>query len=202
MSATVRAAPHAGNRSEDARQRAIAAALARDVDGSFERLVQAYQHRVYGFVLQLIADSREAEEIAQETFVAAYRALLGYDSARTRALSLRSWLYTIALNRVRNRSRSRKRAAAHEGEVASMSVLVAEDPSVSAERAQQIAALRRALATLALRYREAVVLRHLEGLSYGEIATLLAQPVGTAKANVHRGLLLLRQNVDLGEYQC
>jgi RNA polymerase sigma-70 factor (ECF subfamily) len=194
------AAPSAAR--ERALQAAIAAGLGRDVDAHFERLVQAYQHRVFGFVLTLIADRHEAEDIAQETFVAAYRALLGYDASRRRSLALRSWLYTIALNRVRNRSRTRGRTVPLDDAAPAFVAPAADDPSLSAERAQEVSALRRALGALALRYRTAVVLRHLEGLSYSEIATLLEQPVGTAKANVHRGLALLRGSADLGGYRC
>jgi RNA polymerase sigma-70 factor (ECF subfamily) len=183
-------------------QKSIAVGLGRDVDAHFEALVQAYQHRVFGFVLTLVANRHEAEEIAQETFVAAYRALLRYDAQRRRALALRSWLYTIALNRVRNRSRTRGRTVPLEDAAPPFLTTTADEPSLSAERAQELAALQRALESLALRYRTAVVLRHLEGLSYGEIATLLEQPVGTAKANVHRGLALLRGSADLGGYRC
>ena len=67
-----------------------------------------------------------------------------------------------------------------------------DSPEASAERNEAVATVRRALESLQPRYRMPVVLRHIEGLSYDEIATVLGQPVGTAKANVHRGLAMLR----------
>ena len=85
--------------------RELAAALAESVDAAYERFVEAYQHRLFGFVLTLVGNASEAEEIAQDAFVSAYKALCGYDAARRRKLALRAWLFTIALNKVRNRAR-------------------------------------------------------------------------------------------------
>ena len=59
-------------------------ALARDLDGTFEALVLGHQDRVYSIALRMLGDPRDAEEAAQDTFVRAYRALAGYDAARTR----------------------------------------------------------------------------------------------------------------------
>jgi len=180
-------------------QRALAAALAESVDAHFEEFVSAYQHRLYGFVLTLIGNGPEAEEIAQDTFAAAYGALRSYDATRRRELALRAWLFTIALNKVRNRARRAPLASLDDALVSEHRALRDESPGPAAivERDERTEALRRALAALAPRYREAVVLRHLEGFSYDEIAELLDQPAGTAKANVHRGLALLRASQEL-----
>jgi len=152
--------------------------------------VQRYQDRLYGFVMTLIGNHADAEEIAQDSFVSAYRALQGYETARRSALALRPWLFTIALNKVRNRSRRAAPAALDDG--MPLAVPACEGPEARAEAREAIAVLRTALENLAPRYRMPVVLRHIQGLSYDEIANVLQQPVGTAKANVHRGLALLR----------
>jgi RNA polymerase sigma-70 factor (ECF subfamily) len=177
-------------------QRALAAGLAEDLDASFERFVERYQNRLYGFVFTLIGNHSEAEEIAQDAFVAAYGALQKYDAQRRRELSLRAWLFTIALNKVRNRARRAAPVALDDGLVLRADVL--EEPEVRAQQNEAVATVRRALDGLAPRYRMPVVLRHIQGLSYGEIAHVLQQPVGTAKANVHRGLALLRSSQEIG----
>jgi RNA polymerase sigma-70 factor (ECF subfamily) len=180
-------------------QRAIAGALAESVDGHFEEFVAKYQHRLFGFVLTLVGNAGEAEEIAQDTFVAAYRALRSYDAPRRRALALRAWLFTIALNKVRNRARRAPATSLDEALADGRIALQDSDlgPAALVERDERTDAVRRALAALAPRYRMPVVLRHLEGFSYDEIAELLEQPAGTAKANVHRGLALLRASAEL-----
>jgi RNA polymerase sigma-70 factor (ECF subfamily) len=178
----------------DRTQRTIAAGLARDLDAEFERFVTTYQDPIYAFVLNLVGRAATAEEIAQATFVAAYRALRGYSSARRRTLSIRAWLYTIALNRVRNLSRSSGRTVALDGAVYDRADPQA-GPAERAERMEEARELRSALQRLSLQYRAPVVLRHVDGRSYDEIAKILAQPVGTVKSNVHRGLALLRKDL-------
>jgi len=161
--------------------------------------VEKYQHRLFGFVVTLVGNAAEAEEIAQDTFVAAYKALRTYDAGRRRALALRAWLFTIALNKVRNRAR--RAPSTSLDEALADGRLELQDPALEPpailERDERVEAVRRALAALAPRYRMPVVLRHLEGFSYDEIAEVLEQPAGTAKANVHRGLALLRASEEL-----
>lgn len=195
--------------------RDIASALARDLDGAFERFVLTYQDRVYAFALNLIGNRPTAEDVAQEAFVSAYRALQKYSPARRRTLALRAWLYTIVLNRVRNIARSpQSKVLSLDGPVpedlgisrngrtsrhARAALDLADDavgPAESVAREESAEELRAALARLALRYRSAVVLRHIEERDYTEIAAILNQPVGTVKSNVHRGLALLRADLE------
>lgn len=175
----------------DRMQRAIAIGLARDLDVEFEHFVVTYQDPIYAFVLNLVGRTAIAEEIAQATFVAAYRALRGYPPARRRSLSIRAWLYTIALNRVRNLTRSKARTVPLDATALELADTEA-GPAERAEYAEEVRELRSALQRLVLQYRAPVVLRHIDGRSYQEIAAILEQPVGTVKSNVHRGLALLR----------
>jgi len=171
----------------------LAAALAHDLDGSFEQLVLTYQDQLFGFALRLTGSPRDAEEIAQDTFVRAYRALAGYPSERVRGLQPRPWLYRIALNVTRNRARGRRLALVPlDGLVAQPPADEAARPEATADRAEREAELGALVAALPERYRAALILRHVEGFRYAEVATLLNQPVGTVKANVHRGIRLLR----------
>lgn len=172
--------------------------LATRLDECFEQLVLLYQQRLYAFALRLTGEPRDAEEIAQDAFVRAYRALATYPPERIRSLALRAWLYQITLNVVRNRQRNRRLQLVplDDGGDGGVAATLADDdrytPDRQYERAEQSSALQSLIIDLPERYRAAVVLRHIEGFDYGELATLLDQPVGTIKSNVHRGTKLLR----------
>lgn len=184
-------------------------ALLADVERGFEALVVTYQHRLYGFALRLCGQPQDAEEIAQEAFVRAYRALCEYPAERIQTMALRSWLYQIALNVLRNRVRGRHvsyvslDAPMSVGESESAPREIAGDESDWPQEALEVAEQRRELATAILtlpqHLRIALVLRHVEGLSYGEMADLLGQPIGTIKSHVHRGALLLREALRASE---
>ncbi len=197
------------------RDQALRAALARDVDAAFEGLVLAYQHRLYAFARSLAACPPDAEEVAQETFVRAYRALCAYPPARVGALALRPWLFQIAVNVVRNHNRTQRRRVtvvspargqpwdADGGSEVTGPLEPADDarerPDARAEQSEQRRELARLVATLPPRYRVPLVLRHVQGLSYDEIATITGKPLGTVKSDVHRGARLLRAALEGNE---
>lgn len=172
--------------------------LATDLPCGFERMVRAYQRRFFVLALRMLDSAPDAEEVAQDTFVRAYRALSGYPPERIRALRLDPWLYRILLNLTRNRVRARHQPAlsleAQEEEERPI-VLRAEasaEPEVAFQADEDGGTLARALARLPFHMRAAVILRHVEGYTYREIARLLDQPEGTVKAHVSRGTRLLR----------
>ena len=143
----------------------------------------------------------DAEEIAQDTFVRAYRALERYPSERIRALNLRPWLFQIALNVFRNRVRGKSLDLVPldptpDGRVFEPTAALSDGPARAAERAEEREVLQKLLLALPERQRIAVALRHVQGLSYDEIARLLGQPIGTVKANVHRGIRSLRESLE------
>jgi RNA polymerase sigma-70 factor, ECF subfamily len=175
----------------------LAAALAADLDTAFEQLALCYQRRLYAFALRVCGSREDAEEIVQDALIRAYRALAGYPDERRRALALRPWLFQITINVARNRARVRRPPTTSlDGAAAATLREPADDerdqPEVRAEAAERRRELARLLLALPMRYRPAVVLRHVEGLAYDEIAAIVGQPVGTVKANVHRGVGLLR----------
>jgi RNA polymerase sigma-70 factor (ECF subfamily) len=177
--------------------------LAADLDGAFETLVRAYQDRLYAFGLRLTGSPRDAEEIAQDALVRAYRALTRYPAERILALKLRAWLFQVTVNVARNRARGRRLAetplVSADGSRDGLAELPADDaeqPEQVAERQDEQRQVAAVVATLPERYRAAVVLRHMQGLSYQEIATVLGQPAGTVKSNVHRGVAQLRAALD------
>jgi RNA polymerase sigma-70 factor (ECF subfamily) len=177
----------------------LAARLATNLDATFEELVRTFQDRLYSFSLRLTSSPQDAEEATQDTFVRAYRALQRYPSDRVSSLRLRPWLYQIALNVVRNQVR---RPAPKQVEIDGPlgDTLVAtttdEQPEVAMAQTELHRELTQLLGTLPDRYRTAVVLRHVQGLSYAEAADVLGQPVGTTKSDVHRGLRLIREALE------
>jgi RNA polymerase sigma-70 factor, ECF subfamily len=175
----------------------LAQALALNLDGAFEELVRCFQDRVYGFALRHSGNAQDAEEIAQDTFFRAYRALCGYTPERIESLSLRPWLYQIALNAARNRFRGRRlQTVPFELDGATPIDPPDDDqaqPEALYERAERSDELSTLVTRLPDRYRAAVILRHVQGLGYAEVGEVLEQPVGTVKSNVHRGVDLLRR---------
>lgn len=177
--------------------------LADDLDGAFEPLVRAHVDRLFSIALRLTGDQRDAEEIAQDALVRAYRALARYDAARIRTLALRPWLTTLTLNLARSRRRrisDRRPPAALDGPV--VDALRSPDrnqPEAASVRREEAQRLACHLATLPDRYRAPIVLRYVDDLSYSEMAEVLGRPEGTLKAQVHRGLALLRAAHDAAE---
>ena len=158
-------------------------------DRVFERLVHDHQDRIFALSFALTGNRHDAEEVAQDTFLRAYRALSTYPPERVRELKQKAWLHRIAVNVVRNRVRgARPRLVELNGSEPDSRT----GPEEEAMRRADIDELAARVAELPARYREAVVLRHVQDLSYAEVSEALGQPVGTVKANVHRGLKMLR----------
>ena len=187
---------------------ALLRAMVRDLDGCFEVLVRGHQDRIYSIALRLTGDAGDAEEVAQDTFLRAYRALGTYEAKRIRELHLRAWLATIAVNLCRNRAaRRRLRTVSLSGptgdptEVEHLlpSAPASESPAGVTARREGAEYWARLVADLPDRYRAAVVLRHVDGLSYEEMSEVLGRPEGTVKAQVHRGLALLRAAFEAAE---
>lgn len=165
----------------------LAARLAGDLDGTFDALVAAHQDRLFTIAHRVGGSREDAEELVQDCFVRAYRAIAGYDAERTRELRLRGWLTTILLNASRNRARVRRVPTAE------LAFDPGAEPSADPlDRRDERDTWVRLLAGLNPAQRTAVVLRHVDGLSYAEIAEAVGKPEGTVKAHVHRGLAALR----------
>jgi len=172
----------------------LAERLAEDLEAVFEDVVSGHQDALFAFVTGLCRDRGRAEEVVQDAFVRAHRALSGYPPERIRALSLRPWLFRIALNTLRNSLRGRH-----------VDLVLVERPPDSVEpgagpeaqlmRGEQRERLLGALARLPEPQRAAVLLRHAHDLSYTQVAEVQGQPVGTVKSNVHRGLEALRRQL-------
>jgi RNA polymerase sigma-70 factor (ECF subfamily) len=164
--------------------------LAQDLDRGFERMVREHQDRLFAFAMSLCGRPDEAEDVAQDAFIRAYRALERYPAERRRELKPSAWLHRIALNVFRNRIRGRRpQMVVLDGQLSDN----ARGPAELAELSSAREELRERLRLLPERYRVAVVLRYAQDLSYEEIATAMGRPVGTVKSNVHRGIEMLRR---------
>ncbi len=174
--------------------RRLNARLARDLDDAFPTLVEEFADGLYSGVRRLAPGRADAEDLVQETFLRAYRALGSYGPERIRSLKLSPWLWTIALNLCRSAARRRTRRVTEVAlEAASGTATSPDDTAADAVTASMEAVWRRRLDALSTAQRTAVVLRHVVDLPYADIAEVTGRPVGTTKADVHRGIEQLRR---------
>jgi len=156
---------------------------------AFHEIVRRFERPVLSLIVRMVRDPTVAEDLAQETFVKAYRHLDRYDPRR----KLASWLFKIAHNttfdHLRRKHPETVPLEAEDGDEETWEVLAAPEitePDRLVESAEAMAALEEALGTLAPRYREILLLRFREGLSYQEVADVIGVPMGTMKIQLHR----------------
>jgi RNA polymerase sigma-70 factor (ECF subfamily) len=172
---------------------------------AFEQLVAERSGDVYALLYRLTTDAEEARDLTQETFLRAYQSI---DRFRGEA-DLKTWIYRIAVNQARNRWRWWRRrrrdatvsldAIGERGEqplAANLRNEDAVDPEEETLAHERENRLREALLSLRRAYREAVILRDVEGLSYEEVAATLKINIGTVKSRIARGRLELRHKLE------
>jgi RNA polymerase sigma-70 factor (ECF subfamily) len=151
-------------------------------------VVAKYADVVYTMAYRLTGDDEEARDLAQDVLIRLHKGLAKY-----REGNFEGWLYRTTVNAFRDRLRKRKRLRED--------VLPEEPPGMKTtgiveeevQRGELHDVVQRALVKLPAEYREAVVLRDLEGRSYDEIAQILGIPAGTVRSRIHRGREALRQ---------
>ena len=175
---------------------------------AFAELVELHQQRVFRLVIRVLRCDREmAADMAQEVFLRAFRGLSGFDG-RAR---FSTWLHTITMNVVISEVR-RRRASKRDrwtfsidapirgsDELRTEPKAAGPGPEDRAYHGEIAAAVRRAVDELPDEFREAVLLRDLQDLSYEEVDQVLRLPAGTVRSRIHRGRLLLQQK--LREYR-
>ena len=163
-------------------------------EGAFVVLFRRRKNEVYRFARHMTASNAASEDVTQEVFMAVMRDAARYDAARATVVA---WLYGITRNLVRRREDGDRRLQPlDDGNGAEVANVTCDcDPLGDLARAEQIAMLRRAVLSLPVRYREAVVLCDLQELSYAEAAQALDCAVGTVRSRLHRGRSLLAEKM-------
>jgi RNA polymerase sigma-70 factor, ECF subfamily len=167
---------------------------------AFDELVNRYTANIYALLMRLTEDSEEARDLTQDTFLSALKAIKNFRGDA----DLKTWLYRIAVNESRNRFRWWKRrnrsltisldAENSFGQTQDVTDS-AENPEIATLRREREAALRQALSELPTNFREVIVLRDIEGLSYEQVAAALETNVGTIKSRIARGREELRKKL-------
>src|SRR5438445_938251 len=168
-------------------QDVVKACLAGDAD-AYAALVERYGGRVFNIALRITADTDAAKDCAQEAFIRAYRALHQYDPA----LPFGPWLYRITTNASLNHVR---RWHAHEAPVEELPESHEDQeagPEATALRREALGEVVAAMGELPAAYRAALTLRHMQQLSYQEVADALEIPLGTVKTHLHRARAALK----------
>jgi RNA polymerase sigma-70 factor (ECF subfamily) len=172
---------------------ALAEALRAGNDtAAFSALVNRYRTRVICLARRILGSSLadEADDVAQEAFVAAYQHRAEYRTGSP----FRPWLYRIAVNRCldRLRAKSRRPELADIDEDLDSAGLSSEEPLSALLATEQEARLQVAVEALPAKYRAVFILRHMEDLSYEEIAAATELPIGTVKTHLFRARAALR----------
>jgi RNA polymerase sigma-70 factor (ECF subfamily) len=194
---------------DDTESRLIERLVARD-ERAFNSLVRAYEQRVFALVLRMIGNRAEAEDLAQEVFVQVFKAIGSFRGES----KLSTWIYRIAVNLCKNRSKYLRVRHTDEqqdlealqdrvrmGETLGSNVAPIERPDEMVVGKQVERIVQQAILELDPGFRECLVLRDIEDLSYEEIGAITGLPEGTVKSRIHRARSQLKELVEraLGE---
>jgi RNA polymerase sigma-70 factor (ECF subfamily) len=164
---------------------------------AYGRIVSRYRGRLFNFVLRFVGDRETAEDIVQETFLRAFRKRKEY-----RAIAnFSTWLFTIAGNLAKSELRRRKRwrlFSLHRDDDSDTGIELPDEsfrPDRVAESSLADVQIQDAILALPENYRQVILLRDVEGMSYQEIAEIVKCPVGTVKSRVNRARLKLQQKL-------
>ena len=168
-----------------------------DLD-SFNQLVLRWERPIYALAYRVIGREEEARDVAQETFLRAFRAIKGFKGQA----KFSSWLYRITLNLCRDWIRKERRAPVSQAPEGIDIIELAGEatPSESIEdlvgRKQLGLAVSKAMAMLPEEQRTAIILKEYHGLTFQEIADLLDCPLSTVKTRLYQGLTVVRKQLE------
>lgn len=158
---------------------------------AFEFLVQRFQNRVFSVAYGVIGNPQEAEDIAQETFIKAYKGIDKLNNVE----GFYKWLLRIAVNTSINYKKSFTNAKHVSIDDIPNPVYQGETPEEYVDKRENIKTLGLVLAELTPEHRAILVLREIEGLAYDEIANLFEIPLGTVKSRINHAREKLRQGL-------
>jgi RNA polymerase sigma-70 factor (ECF subfamily) len=165
--------------------------IRRCLDGesdSYSILVDRYKTMVYNVAYRMLGDGDTAKDLAQESFIAAYRGLKTFKQDA----KFSSWLYSIVLNKCRDHLRMAKENIPID-DISNVRPGSGISPEQAAAARQSRDLLQQALDLLSAEYREVLVLKHIEELDYQEIAEITGTSVAALKVRAHRGREMLRK---------
>jgi RNA polymerase sigma-70 factor (ECF subfamily) len=172
------------------------------LDGSesaFREIVQRYQRPIYGLIVRMVRDPARAEELAQDAFVKAFRALHTYDMQRKFSAWLLTIAHHVAIDELRKGSLATEPLEAttdEDARVREFADTTSPTPALVAERAELATALQQAIGRLRPEYREVVALRYERELDYDEIVEITGLPMGTVKSSLHRARKELAEHLE------
>ena len=175
----------------------VARSMGGDLD-SFNQLVLRWERPIYALAYRVIGREEEARDVAQETFLRAFRALNGFKGQA----KFSSWLYRITLNLCRDWMRKERRtpvSQAPEG----IDILELAGEATPSETIEQMVgrkelgrAVSKAMAALPEEQRTAIILKEYHGLTFQEIADMLDCPLSTVKTRLYQGLSVVRKQLE------
>ena len=194
---------------DDTDARLVERLVARD-ERAFTTLVRTYERRVFALLLRMIGNRAEAEDLAQEVFVQVFKAIGSFRGES----KLSTWIYRIAINLCKNRSKYlrvrhsgqeeqlealQERAPLGDAKGANVANVERPDEMMAGKQVERI--VQTAILELEPTFRECLVLRDVEDLSYEEIGAITGLPEGTVKSRIHRARAQLKELVEsaLGE---
>jgi RNA polymerase sigma-70 factor, ECF subfamily len=193
--------PHVASTSTDQDDAELVAASRSGDQDAFAQLVQRHQRRVFNLIYRMLQQYEEANEITQETFLAAWQGLASFrGDAR-----FSTWLYRIAYNCCMKQLEQRKRDKALQ--VAMQAEHMLDHQNVEGRATAEIEArdcqklVREHLSMLPAKYRVVLVLRHLQEMTYEEMAEILMMPIGTIKTHLFRARNLLKERLEAFEQE-
>jgi RNA polymerase sigma-70 factor (ECF subfamily) len=156
-------------------------------------LVDKYSSRIINLGYAMIGDRHQAEDIAQEAFVRAYKGLSRFE----KKAKFSSWLYQIALNLCKDhlKAKSRHAKSADDEQLAALNTNPQEQAPRVVLQTELSQKMREAINNLPYLYRESFVLRHLQGLDYSEVASITSVPADTVRVRAYRAREMLRQSL-------
>jgi RNA polymerase sigma-70 factor (ECF subfamily) len=168
---------------------------------AFAFLVQRHQRRVFNLVLRMLRDYEDASEITQAAFLAAWQGLPSFrDEAR-----FATWLYRIAYNCALKQLERRKRERSLQTAMEAEQILEGVNREKRAEDLLELrdrqAIVREQIEKLPAKYRSVLILRHLQEMTYEEMADILTMPIGTIKTHLFRARNLLKECL-LAQHLC
>lgn len=173
----------------------LVATAARGADGCFEELVRRYQRPISAYVYRMVGNYESALDLTQEIFIKVYSSLRRYRAE----FKFSTWIYKIAHNSAidhlrRNATREQSLLIGHEGEQFELPLECGRlSPEQESERKERRGEIESVVRALPANYRELIILRHSQDLSYEEIVDVTGLPLGTVKNRLFRAREMMRQ---------